>query len=757
MNRQDLFPFLIFSGLAVRLLVAPFFGHAWDVYIWVKSGQLTALDKINIYMVKDLTEYPWGFYAYPPLWLYWLSAAALIDTLFFNSLNIHVLLVKLPVIIADLLVAVLLLKIAKQLGYDNRTALYMSLLWFLNPVVMYISSVWGMFDSLAVLTTLLAFLYLLRDKPTHVGFFLGLGFAFKIYPALLTVPAVIYYLRERKLGVGYVTKKLVIPFVLVPLIVSLPYLMVSPVNFIGKMLYHISNMGQFTYWTGLATVVNPRILSVVSITMFLLLLGVVYRRVSRTYGKEAERLLLFCTTVLLAFLSTSSKVNVQYVLWVLPFIILCLPIFGKGKEFRYNFILLIVSAITFIASTAMIPGMYSLDNLGRINVITQQMQAGIVGALLVTSAFLGGTRFIALLTNLLKVSFKSLFTFNRIAIFSVIIIFSLFLSLFPTATGVSLPQDNVRVAVPEGVEALFGLREGFDISNFKELYNVTHVVIPVGPDVINQYPRLGENLDISRNSRFRLGIDTWKLSDVKNLTRQLRGEGYRVLLGIYVKAYYSSIYFGIHGYNATWLTQEHPELIDEDGMIYFQRRIAGGEYNGTIYADFFAKELMNLVEDIGFDGVYIMFIDWSKSQEAQESILQLLKSIDELKPLSDIEVFLEIDPVYVDARYVNVISGYVDYLVVETDPWVRNIRSRRIFGNFTVDFFYSKLVNVVENSGDAGVLFGVYVMDFVEGWFTPAVEIQSQVGVFSSVVGVEGYVIYHTNMYLPYKVSISRF
>jgi len=68
------------AALVVRLVLAPFFGHSWDLFIWVKSGELFYRG-VNVYEVRSLTDFPWGFYTYPPGWLYWLGTAyALFNT-----------------------------------------------------------------------------------------------------------------------------------------------------------------------------------------------------------------------------------------------------------------------------------------------------------------------------------------------------------------------------------------------------------------------------------------------------------------------------------------------------------------------------------------------------------------------------------------------------------------------------------------------------------------------------------------------------
>ena len=102
---------ILLIGLISRLLPAAFYAHPWDMYIWLKSGEL-GLHDLNIYKFNNPVDYPWGFYAYPPGWLYWLVAVAFIG----GSLSFRIFMIKLPIILADLASAVVLYRISRRLG-----------------------------------------------------------------------------------------------------------------------------------------------------------------------------------------------------------------------------------------------------------------------------------------------------------------------------------------------------------------------------------------------------------------------------------------------------------------------------------------------------------------------------------------------------------------------------------------------------------------------------------------------------------------
>jgi hypothetical protein len=219
------------AALVVRLVLAPFFGHSWDLFIWVKSGELFYRG-VNVYEVRSLTDFPWGFYTYPPGWLYWLGTAYAFSTQL-NNFNLYVLVIKLPIIAADFAVAALLTKVMGIAG-AGRLGLKAEALWLLNPLVIGISAVWGMFDSIAVALTLAALLQAMRRRWIAAGTLLGLGGVVKIYPLLLTVAAAfyaVYILRERIVEAAKVFAAAAAAF----LIPSMPYLL-NPIAFSDKIL-----------------------------------------------------------------------------------------------------------------------------------------------------------------------------------------------------------------------------------------------------------------------------------------------------------------------------------------------------------------------------------------------------------------------------------------------------------------------------------------------------------------------------------------
>jgi Gpi18-like mannosyltransferase len=186
----------------------PLSAHPFDVAVWYNIST-------NI-----LRDGPFDLVAFPPLWYHylmipvaytyaWLEGffsfgtipmASLPATLnFYPTLNIEVIpgmlfnfVVKIPILISDIAITFLLYKIVKELTNNKGLAEKAAFLWFLNPLVIWISAGWGMWDSLPALFSLASFLFLLKKRFAVSAVCLSLAVALKLYPALFFIPILLY-------------------------------------------------------------------------------------------------------------------------------------------------------------------------------------------------------------------------------------------------------------------------------------------------------------------------------------------------------------------------------------------------------------------------------------------------------------------------------------------------------------------------------------------------------------------------------------
>jgi hypothetical protein len=197
---------IVLLAAAVRVAIAPFFMHAGDVGTIYESSIMT-LKGLNLYdfvyaktmQMQNATGLPVFFegYAYHPLliyffapfyWLFTLVAGTgpvMIDghypsvpVLIYPWTPILLLMLKIPIILADVVVVYLLA------GIDAKKAK----IYAFCPYIIFIATVWGMSDSLVALFLLASYLTSTRKASTRnnalSGFFYGLSLV-KLYTVVL--------------------------------------------------------------------------------------------------------------------------------------------------------------------------------------------------------------------------------------------------------------------------------------------------------------------------------------------------------------------------------------------------------------------------------------------------------------------------------------------------------------------------------------------------------------------------------------------
>ncbi len=98
---------------------------------------------------------------------------------------------KLPFVLADLLIAVLLADLGRQL-HSRRPSL-MATLWLVSPVPLWVSAGHGQIESMTVLAVVLALDMLLRGRPLLAGIVAGLGIGIEYLPALVALVVIFWF------------------------------------------------------------------------------------------------------------------------------------------------------------------------------------------------------------------------------------------------------------------------------------------------------------------------------------------------------------------------------------------------------------------------------------------------------------------------------------------------------------------------------------------------------------------------------------
>jgi Gpi18-like mannosyltransferase len=136
-------------GLVVRAILIPI-THGQDFVVWDKASAAT-LDGVNIYAHHP--HYPAGPYSYFPFFVYlelpfqWFAQCTGIP---FTVLG------KLPIAVGDIVTAWVLAAELNDRGHPPRVVAAGTALFFLNPLVLDNSALYGRFDSLGCALLLLA-------------------------------------------------------------------------------------------------------------------------------------------------------------------------------------------------------------------------------------------------------------------------------------------------------------------------------------------------------------------------------------------------------------------------------------------------------------------------------------------------------------------------------------------------------------------------------------------------------------------------
>ena len=318
----------VLIGLVVRLALAPFFMHTWDIgTIYESSQQFLGGQNVYAYvsqmttMIRKDTDMPFYYYGFaylpqtlfiftPFYWLYTqifpfqnaLDFRAVEFT--YPQLFVFLFLIKIPIITGDALIIYLLSQRDVKAGWH----------YALNPYVLFISVLWGNFDPLVGLFLLAT--YLSFDKKKELsGFLYGLSLI-KMYPAVL-FPLL--------LAKSLPSLKETIRFLLGFLMASLPvlyYLLYAPQSFLDVMvfqgarpvngvnIYHVvlSVQGIFLQTTITRIVSFILATAIISITFIAL--------------KRKLPLLNSMIIIMLAYIIFAPVTNEQYLAAVIPLALL---------------------------------------------------------------------------------------------------------------------------------------------------------------------------------------------------------------------------------------------------------------------------------------------------------------------------------------------------------------------------------------------------------------------------------------------------
>lgn len=363
-------------GLIVRLLLAPFLGHPFDLRVfmavgWAVAHRITPYGQYVLHHIFAHMSHPhlYGTFlgiGYPPPWGLICGLMYKVSEFFDPNIYVYATALKVPIIIGDLVTALVVYKILQK-KLNERSALKAYCLYLFCPFLLLIGVVWGMFDVLAFLFSILSAYFLLERRDLS-SVSLGVACALKLIPTVL-VPlySILIYKSTRSwkrtaqylLGAASVTGILVLlPMVLFNWPLS---------NLYHALTYHIGSSGpgiEYSFGSGVTygcaspfNVVNvirwfvpsvemPSILNYLWIVACIVTYVYAFSRVQKV---ELASVIRWSFLIMLVFFTTRSWVSDQNLLFLFSFFMLTVLFeLGQWKTIHALWILLSIFLIVHV-------------------------------------------------------------------------------------------------------------------------------------------------------------------------------------------------------------------------------------------------------------------------------------------------------------------------------------------------------------------------------------------------------------------------
>lgn len=179
---------LLFVGILIRIILALTTYHP-DMQVFDIAGKMVALghilDLYNYSSSAAVFNYPPLIYLFHGIFSFLFNN--ILGLILPNQANLHLLFLKLPYLIFDLLTGLILIKL---FNYSKKSLLAFTL-WMFNPINLYATYMMGQFDIIPAFFIILSVYLVVKNKLNWAVLALGGGIAFKLSPVFLLIPLII--------------------------------------------------------------------------------------------------------------------------------------------------------------------------------------------------------------------------------------------------------------------------------------------------------------------------------------------------------------------------------------------------------------------------------------------------------------------------------------------------------------------------------------------------------------------------------------
>ncbi len=421
-------------GMMVRLILAPLTSYPYDAYPFYGAvvGTLAGTG-------------PYGnvLFTYPPLFsviyypLFWVVSHFVDPSTFgvlmpsmievsratgmmvpFITSPLFNIVLKLPIIIGDALVGLTLYRIVEaRSGAVSAEKAF--LIWFLNPLVIFVSSVHGQFDVLAAYFALIGVMGFMEKRYLLSGALLGLGVLLKLFPAYLVISFGLLLLISlfRSSNTGRLRERLS-PITLfvsggaISLVSVLPFLLSS-----NSFLDYVLRRGTYSSIGGMnAWFVMPLLGAFggegggsgesVPVGLVLLITGVVLTIMVTLIMvwkmPVQDRPLYSALAVITVVLVTQSVTNPQHLIWLFPLLVVFSSFDGRMASKLY--VLSVIGLLYLLCLQSGLVFLYPMAHYAgwpAVSTLNQGIETFFIGtevARALTLSVLGGLGFAVLLS-----------------------------------------------------------------------------------------------------------------------------------------------------------------------------------------------------------------------------------------------------------------------------------------------------------------------------------------------------------------------
>lgn len=186
------------ASVIVQLVLGLFFGHAYDIRIFMATGYQVATGH-DPYILPDLRAVfhnpafiGMTSIGYPPPWPLLLGLIYLLSYGLTQNILVYNLAIKLPIIISNLWLAYLVRDVLQEQSRDPGIPHKAWIFLLFNPFLLYFTTAWGQFDSLVAVLTLAALITLHKGRLATSSILLALAIALKPTPISVILEVIVY-------------------------------------------------------------------------------------------------------------------------------------------------------------------------------------------------------------------------------------------------------------------------------------------------------------------------------------------------------------------------------------------------------------------------------------------------------------------------------------------------------------------------------------------------------------------------------------